>query len=341
MPKWSSFITALGTAGPATLQGIYNLGFALRSEIPTALAKYLRVDASQAFSGPERLQGRNNLGLGTVSTQDANAVALTGGSITGITDLAIADGGTGASTATAARSNLGLGNVDNTSDANKPVSTATQTALNLKADAARTISGGGLVTGGGNLTADRTITVTKSSQAQALAGTDDTTAMTPLRVRDAVKIVESGSQALNGSVLDVTGIPAGVRRVTVTLDNVSLTGTANTYIRLGTSGGIVSTGYAGSAWSGGAGVNSVQLSTEFQVLPLGAAAQVGGTLIDLIRMTGNTWRCASAGDLTTAAQTCWCNGRVVLSADLDRIRIFSSNGTDTFDAGTVNLFWEF
>lgn len=47
-------------------------------------------------------------GLGTISTQAAANVAITGGSITGITDLAVADGGTGASTASAARTNLGL-----------------------------------------------------------------------------------------------------------------------------------------------------------------------------------------------------------------------------------------
>lgn len=52
--------------------------------------------------------GRTTLGLGTVATQDANNVSITGGSITGITDLAVADGGTGASNASGARTNLGL-----------------------------------------------------------------------------------------------------------------------------------------------------------------------------------------------------------------------------------------
>ena len=53
--------------------------------------------------------GRSALGLGTLATQNAASVSVTGGSITGITDLAIADGGTGASTAANARTNLGLG----------------------------------------------------------------------------------------------------------------------------------------------------------------------------------------------------------------------------------------
>lgn len=50
---------------------------------------------------------RTTLGLGTMATQAASGIAVTGGSITGITDLAVADGGTGASTAAGARTNLG------------------------------------------------------------------------------------------------------------------------------------------------------------------------------------------------------------------------------------------
>lgn len=51
---------------------------------------------------------RTNLGLGTMATQAASAVSISGGSVTGITDITVADGGTGASTAAAARTNLGL-----------------------------------------------------------------------------------------------------------------------------------------------------------------------------------------------------------------------------------------
>jgi hypothetical protein len=68
----------------------------------SAFALTLADDADAAAS-------RTTLGLGTIATQNANNVAITGGSVAGITDLAVADGGTGASDAGTARTNLGLG----------------------------------------------------------------------------------------------------------------------------------------------------------------------------------------------------------------------------------------
>lgn len=51
---------------------------------------------------------RASIGVGSISTQSSSNVSITGGSITGITDLAVTDGGTGASSASDARTNLGL-----------------------------------------------------------------------------------------------------------------------------------------------------------------------------------------------------------------------------------------
>jgi hypothetical protein len=79
--------------------------------------------------------------LADASVTDTKIVTVAGikvtGNITGNSSnvtgtVAVANGGTGATTAAAARSSLGLGNVDNTSDLNKPISTATQAALDLK-----------------------------------------------------------------------------------------------------------------------------------------------------------------------------------------------------------------
>jgi hypothetical protein len=65
--------------------------------------------ASGGTGGNTAATARNNLELGSIATQDASDVSITGGSITGIEPLPITSGGTGASSAIAARTNLGLG----------------------------------------------------------------------------------------------------------------------------------------------------------------------------------------------------------------------------------------
>lgn len=82
----------------------------------TAVSRTLLAQTTQAA------MRSTGLGLGSIATQDANNVAITGGSVVGITDLAIADGGTGASSASAARGNLG---VYSTSEVDTAVAAAT------------------------------------------------------------------------------------------------------------------------------------------------------------------------------------------------------------------------
>lgn len=71
------------------------------------------------------------------------------------------------------KSDVGLGNVDNTSDANKPISTATQTALNAKANTSTVINSGTGLTGGGDLSADRTLSVVDDTTNQQLRISDN------------------------------------------------------------------------------------------------------------------------------------------------------------------------
>ncbi len=115
-------------------------------------------------------------------------------SVVEVGPVASVAGRTGA--VTLAKADVGLANVDNTSDASKPVSTATQTALNAKADGSRQIATGTGLTGGGSLAADRTIAADIATQAEAEAGTSATKLMTPQRVAQA--IVALGGSAGGG-----------------------------------------------------------------------------------------------------------------------------------------------
>ena len=98
--------------------------------------------------------------------------AETAGKLGGI--LAISGGGTGATTVADARLNLGLDQVSNTSDAAKPVSTATQAALDLKANVADMNAGLALKANTTDMTAALALKVNTSDMTVALAAKADT-----------------------------------------------------------------------------------------------------------------------------------------------------------------------
>lgn len=91
-------------------------------------------------STPTAEEQATALGLGTMAYQAASAVAITGGAITGITDLAVADGGTGASTAADARTNLGLGTIATQSAASVAITGGTINGTSVGATTAAAVT---------------------------------------------------------------------------------------------------------------------------------------------------------------------------------------------------------
>ncbi|MFN8996745.1 MAG: hypothetical protein ACK5X3_24205 [Pseudomonadota bacterium] len=149
-------------------------------------------------------------------------------------------------------------------------------------------------------------------------------------------------QATNTSQVqyDFTSIPAGVRRVTVMLNGVSTNGGSGPIIQLGTSGGITSSGYNSVGTGYGATINSTTYTTGFGLSDSNLASNTFSGAYIFILTGSNVWtlmgmarRAAAVGTLAT--------GSIGLSAALDRLRLTTVNGTDTFDAGTINISWEF
>ena len=108
----SGYYYIVATAGSTNLNGVtdWQIGdwLMFNGTVWQKIDQSNLVTSVAGRTGAITLSNTDISGFGTLSTQNSNSVSITGGSITGITDLAVADGGTGASTAANARTNLGL-----------------------------------------------------------------------------------------------------------------------------------------------------------------------------------------------------------------------------------------
>jgi hypothetical protein len=142
----------------------------------------------------------------------------------------------------------------------------------------------------------------------------------------------------SGTAILFSSIPSWVNRVTVMFSGVSTSGASNLLIQLG-SGSVTTTGYvSGAQLQSGTGVNFTNSTAGF-VLYFGSAAYLGYGSMSFSRITGNTW--VGSGYFNTSTTTATPSaGGVTLSGALDRVNITTVNGTDTFDAGTINILYE-
>jgi hypothetical protein len=153
----------------------------------------------------------------------------------------------------------------------------------------------------------------------------------------------ASTASTSGTSIDYT-ISSWVKKFTVSLAGVSLSGTAGLRFQLGDGGGVETTGYVGNNTVLISGSNpAVASSTSgFDILINDASYVVSGQIVfALVDAATFLWSATGVFIGQTGATTQYLTaGHKALSAALDRVRVTTTNGTDTFDAGTVNILVE-
>ena len=150
----------------------------------------------------------------------------------------------------------------------------------------------------------------------------------------------------SGTSIDFTGIPSWVKRITVMFDQVSTNGISFVQVQLGDSGGVETTGYLSTGayiltTGGTPSASSGSFSSGFGLFAGGASYSRDG-IMTIANISGNNWVSSHSMSILdgVASIPMFGGGRKALSATLDRVRITTVNGTDTFDAGSVNILYE-
>jgi|VirMetMinimDraft_7_1064189.scaffolds.fasta_scaffold76881_2 hypothetical protein len=142
------------------------------------------------------------------------------------------------------------------------------------------------------------------------------------------------------TVLDFTGIPSTAKRVTVMFSGVSTSGTSGILVQIGISTGIDALTYAsGSLRSANGSTTGATYTTGFGISSISAAYLLSGNTA-ITNISGNIWVAAHTLADSVSGNIVCGGGTKTLSGVLDRVRITTVNGTDTIDAGSINIMWE-
>jgi hypothetical protein len=147
----------------------------------------------------------------------------------------------------------------------------------------------------------------------------------------------------SGTSIDYTSLPSWIKRITIMFNGVSLSGSAHLLIQIGTGGSPTTSGYSSTssyALASGSASGGVS-STAGYIMYVATASYVFSGHIVLTNVSGNIW--VSSGlisNVTTTPYTGQTAGTGTLAGTLNMVRITTSNGTDTFDAGSVNILYE-
>ena len=225
--------------------------------------------------------------LGTMSTQNANNVAITGGTISGLSSpLPLASGGTGGTTSTGS---------------------------------------GAIVLASGATLASPTL------NSPTFGGTLGSSLIT--------RMSAGGLSASGSTSVDFTSMPSWINIITVTFRNISTNGSSDILVQLGTSSGVTTSGYVSTSIDfDGSGAVTVS-STSGLIIKINGAGNVINGIMTIAYTGSNAWVNNHSVSTTTTIMSTG-GGTIALGGTLDRVRITTVNGTDAFDAGTLNVSYQ-
>ena len=152
--------------------------------------------------------------------------------------------------------------------------------------------------------------------------------------------LKSGTAVLStsGTAVTFTSLPSWVKRITLTLSGVSLSGTDNFLVQIGPSGGVETSSYSSSSIYGGSATGSGSSSSGFLLIN-GSAANVISGIITLVNLTGNTWVYNGMASSDGSTVIVYGTGVKTTASTISVVSI-TRTGTNTFDAGTINILYE-
>ena len=163
-----------------------------------------------------------------------------------------------------------------------------------------------------------------------------------LNLRGGMMTMGTAVSTLSGTSVTFTGIPSWVKRITVMINGSSTNGTSHNIVQLGSGGVIQTTGYL-SYWGvyGSTNIAGSSNSTIGFGFYSASNGHIKITIMTIINISGTTWISSHSGSLNdSGSYSVSGGGNVTLVGVLDQIRLTTVNGTDTFDAGSVNILYE-
>ena len=148
----------------------------------------------------------------------------------------------------------------------------------------------------------------------------------------------------SGATIDFTGIPSGTKRISISFVGVSTSGATGCIVQLGDSGGIETSGYLGAGFLSLASHQNITdnptVGMPVETDSGAASVRHGGMILTLVDASTFTWQSIAIAGRSDTVQLGIGGASKSLSAELTQVRITTRGGSETFDAGKVNISYE-